>query len=74
MLEAILGVVVVALLVERFFSNRAHDVEVARLTNAVVAKSAGELHMLDENWTPEPTPVREPKSLPDGFVGQAGMD
>lgn len=74
MLEVVLGLVVIALLVERFLSNRSHDAEIARLTNAVVAKTAGELHMLDEMWTPEPPAKRDPKPLPDGFVGQAGLD
>ncbi len=76
----ICGLVIVALLVERYFSNRAHTAETARLTNAVIAKTAGELHMLDEFWRtpapPDPGARQGPpaSSVPDGFTGIAGLD
>lgn len=76
---AILGVVIVALLIERYLSNRAHAEEVVRLTSAVIAKNAGELRMMDEVWKPKDTFVPdgwtppEPTGLPDGYEGQAGI-
>lgn len=74
----ILGLVIGALLLERFFSNRSHSAETARLTNAVIAKTAGELHMLDEFWrAPASDSVDRqgsPSVLPDGYTGQAGLD
>ncbi len=74
----VLGAVIAALLVERAYSNRAHAAETARLTNAVIAKTAGELHLLDEFWRPAPSdPPRRgpnPAPVPDGFEGIAGLD
>lgn len=73
---AILAVIVVALLVERYLSNRAHAEEVARLTSAVIVKNAGELRMVDEVWGPAPPEPRVTVPLPeplDGYEGQAGI-
>jgi hypothetical protein len=47
MLEVVLAVVVVALLVERVVTGRAHARERRHLTNAVIAKNGGELLALD---------------------------
>lgn len=73
MTEAILGLVIVALLVERFWSARTHMVEVARLTNAVVAKTPAEKRMLDE-VAPYVAPRKQPEpSKIDGFEGIVGL-
>lgn len=76
MTYAVLAVVIVALLVERYLSARAHATETARLTNAVIAKTAGELHLLDSTPLAPPATVHrgEPSPLPDGFAGIAGLD
>lgn len=74
---AILGLVILALLVERFLSERAHAREIGTLTNAVIAKNAGEKRMLDEFWVdqgPKEAPYAPPQPvIPDGFEGQAGL-
>lgn len=73
MTETILGLVIVALLVERFWSNRTHMIERARLTNAVIAKTPSEKRMLDE-VAPFVPPRRQPEpSMIDGFEGIAGL-
>lgn len=74
MTEAILAVVIVALLVERFFSNRTHAVEIARLNNAIIARTPAEKRMLDDVLVASRPAKREPEpSKIDGFVGQAGL-
>lgn len=73
MTEAILAVVIVALLVERYLSNRAHATEIARLNNAIIAKTPAEKRMLDE-MVPGAPPRRQPEpSRIDGFDGQVGL-
>ena len=71
--EVILGLVIVALLTERYFTSRTHARELSRLTTAVLAKTPGEYVMMAQ--ADEPTPHRdpEPSTIPDGFVGQAGL-
>ncbi len=70
MAEVILGLVIAALLVERYFSNRAQAAERVRLTNALVAKTPGELVALNRDPVTVP---REPRPMPDGFDGQIGL-
>lgn len=73
MSEAILGFVILALLVERYFADRNHQRETQKLVNAVLAKTPGELALLNREperalvaARPEPSPL-------DGFEGQAGL-
>lgn len=73
MTEAILAVVIVALLVERFFSNRTHALEIARLNNAVVARTPAEKRMLDEVLVAPRAPKMPEPSRIDGFEGIAGL-
>ena len=73
----VLGLVIAALLVERYLSNRSHAEEVARLTSAVIVKNAGELRMVDEVWSDRPIVAPdwvppEPVTI-DGYEGQAGI-
>lgn len=71
--EAILGLVIVALLVERYFADRNHQRETQRLVNAVLAKTPGELALLNREMESVPvSPRPEPSSI-DGFEGQAGL-
>ncbi len=70
--EVILGLVIVALLVERYFSNRAQAAERIRLTNALVARTPGDLVALNRD-VPRGTVPREPRPTLDGFEGQAGL-
>lgn len=73
----VLGLVIGALLIERFLSERAHAHEVSTLTNAVIAKNAGEKRMLDEFWAadgPKEAPYSPPQPItPEGYEGQAGL-
>ena len=71
MSEAILGLVIVALLVERYLSSRAHAQETSRLITAAIAKTPGEFVMMTQAEEPRRLPT--PSELPDGFVGQAGL-
>ena len=73
MSTAVLGVVIVALLVERFFSARTHAAELARLNNAVIAKTPAELRMLNEVAPDAPARKLPEPSKIDGFVGQVGL-
>lgn len=66
MTEILLGVVIVALLVERFMLARAHARERTRLTNAVIAKHGGELIAIDRERPavpPESERVKLARSL-----------
>ena len=71
MTEAILGLVIVALLVERYLSSRAHEAETGRLIAAALAKTPGEYSMMVQAEEPRRLPV--PSELPEGFTGIAGL-
>ena len=73
MSTVVLGLVIVALLAERFLSNRTHAAEIARLNNAVIAKTPAELRMLNEVAPDAPVRKMPEPSKIDGFVGQVGL-
>lgn len=73
MTEIVLALTIVVLLVERFWSNRTHALEVARLNNAIIARTPAEKRMLDEVLV-APAPRRQPEpSKIDGFEGIVGL-
>lgn len=72
--EAILGLMILALLVERFLSAHAHDVETQRLVNAVLAKTPGELALMNRSIDPPVAYLPRPSDPElEGFEGQAGL-
>lgn len=69
--DAIAGLLVLALAAERMFAEWLHARERRYLTNATIAKTPGELRVLEESSRRrQPKPVQEEI---DGFEGQVGL-